>query len=138
MARRFYLDTSIWMDYFGARGDGIRPLGDLAFQFLKRCRADKSQVIVSDVVVKELETYMPGGKAEIAFSAFTDIILRITHTKEQADEAFAIRRKLNPALPVYDILHSIIARDENAILVARDRHFWELGIAEVFLPEDLL
>ncbi|MFH1224429.1 MAG: PIN domain-containing protein [Candidatus Diapherotrites archaeon] len=138
MQRKFYLDTAIWMDYFGARGNGIRPLGDLAFQLLKKCREDNSQIIVSDAVTEELEASLSKAEIEAMFSGFAGLIARVWRTKEQAVEAFALRRKLGSEFPLYDILHSIIARDEKAVLVARDRHFWEIGIAEVCLPEDLL
>ena len=41
MAKKFYLDTAIWRDYFEDRGDGTRPIGEFAFQFLRN-RAERN------------------------------------------------------------------------------------------------
>lgn len=48
MAKRFYIDTSIWCDYFEDRNDGIRPLGLFAHNFLNRGRKKNYVILVSD------------------------------------------------------------------------------------------
>ncbi len=138
MARKFYLDTAIWRDYFEDRGDGIRPLGEFAFQFLKRCEERKDSVIVSNAVRKELLDYYPEERIDQIFSSFITTIVEIDYSEEQAGEAFAFWIKNNKKFSYFDILHSIIARDSNALLIARDRHFEEIGIAECSLPENVL
>lgn len=55
---KFYIDTSVWLDYFQDRGDGIRPIGLFAFMFLKKCQKEGLKIIVSDIVVKEMEKLM--------------------------------------------------------------------------------
>lgn len=138
MGKIFYVDTSVWRDYLEDRGNGIRPLGELAFQFLKKCRKDKAIVIVSDIVLKELEIFLSNEQTQILFSDFSDIIFEVTHTKKQADEAYELLKKFKRGFPLADILHSIIARDEQAVLVTCDKHFRDLDIAEVRAPEELL
>ncbi|MFA4907767.1 MAG: PIN domain-containing protein [archaeon] len=138
MQRRFYVDTSIWRDYFEDRNDGIRPLGEFAFGFLKKCRENGEFVIVSNAVKKELLDYLPKEKVSLIFSGFRDTIIEIDYSKKQAEEAFAFWINHKRRFPVFDVLHSIIARDNKAILVTRDRHFEEIGIAECRSPEELL
>lgn len=137
MARRFYLDTAIWRDYFEDRGDGIRPLGEFAFQFLKRCQQRKQFVLVSQIVENELLTHYSKEKVEQVFSSFSDIIVRVDHSKQQVSEALSFWVKANKKFPFSDILHSIIARDNNALLISRDWHFTEIKIAECAMPEEI-
>ena len=68
---------------------------------------------------------------------FEEIIEKIIGTKTQGDEAIKIANERK--LPYGDVLHSIIARDNNLILVTRDRHFKELqDISKSYKPEELI
>ena len=135
---KFYVDTSVWRDYFEDRVDNIRPLGEFAFQFLKKCRKRGATIIVSDIVIDELEKRMSKEQIEGLLSDFKEIIVIVNHTKEQIEEAFDFRRKSNYAFPLADILHSIIARDKSATVVTRDKHFEEIGLVKVNAPEEAL
>ena len=70
MVKRFYLDTAIWRDYFEDRKDGLRPLGEFAFQFLKECRERGIEILVSDTVVFELEARLSKERVKEIFSSF--------------------------------------------------------------------
>jgi len=137
MVQKFYLDTAIWRDYFEDRKDGIRPLGEFAFQFLKRCEERKDFVIVSTAVRKELLDYYSEERVNAVFSSFKDTIIDVEYSKGQAAEAFSFWVGHKKKFPLYDVLHSIIARDSCAVVIARDRHFEEIGIAEWRLPEEV-
>lgn len=137
MAKKFYLDTAIWRDYFEDRRDGIRPLGEFAFQFLKRCGERKDFIIVSSAVRKELLDYYSEERLRLVFSSFRQTIIEIDYSKKQAEEAFAFWMNHRKKFPLYDVLHSIIARDNRAIVIARDRHFEEIGLADCCLPEEV-
>ena len=42
-------------------------------------------------------------------------------------------------LPLGDVLHTLLARDNNLILVTRDKHFKELtDISKFYKPEELI
>jgi predicted nucleic acid-binding protein len=138
VAGRFYLDTSIWRDYFEDRKDSMRPLGEFAFMFLKKCVKEKAQIIVSDIVLEELEAHLSQEQITAIFSGFKGIIVKVAHTTTQSREALGLLKKFGKKVPLYDILHSIIARDEKAVMVTRDRHFEEISIVEAYLPENLL
>lgn len=139
MAQRFYLDTAIWRDYFEDRADGIKPLGEFAFKFLKGCLERGIKVLVSDIVVFELEARLPKERVKEVFSSFSGIISMVVANAEQVSEARKEWQKRNKALPFKDVLHAIIARDNNAVLVARDNHFFDMlaSIVEVQKPEDI-
>lgn len=138
MAEKFYLDTNIWRDYFEDRRDSIKPLGEFAFRFLKNCEKRKDLIIVSNAVKKELLDYYSAERVYQVFSNFKDTIIEADYSKEQAEEAFTFWINKNKKFPLFDILHSIIARDNKAVLITRDKHFEEIGITEFYLPEDML
>jgi rRNA-processing protein FCF1 len=139
MQQKFYLDTAIWRDYFEDRKDGIRPLGEFAFQFLKKCEKKGCKVLVSDTVVLELKVYFPEEKVKQIFSSFQGIIQNIVATEEQVSEAkteWSERRKI---VPFKDVLHAVLAKHHCAVLIARDNHFFDelSSIAEPEKPEDI-
>ena len=138
MLKKFYLDTCIWRDYFEDRKDALKPLGEFAFRFLKKCVKDKSKIIVSDLVVKELQKDYSLNQIELMFSEFKHLIIEVRHSKEQFMEAVNLFKQFNKKLPFYDILHSIVSRDETAILITRDSHFSEIDLCENRLPEQLI
>lgn len=140
MAKKYYLDTAIWRDYLEERGDGIRPLGEFAFQFLRKCDETGAEIIVSNVVTLELEKYIPKERLDEMFSPFKGMIREIIASKEQYFEAKKEQEKRKRIIPLMDVLHAIIARDNKAVLIARDKHFFEelTSIVEVQKPEDLL
>ena len=139
MQRMFYLDTAIWRDYFEDRKDNLRPLGEFAFQFLKACEKQGCEVLVSDIVILELEARLPKERVKEIFSSFTSIIRNVVASEVQVSEARKEWQKRNRALPFKDVLHAVIARDHCAVLVARDNHFFEFlsSIVEVKKPEDI-
>ena len=71
------------------------------------------------------------------FNPFQKNIQKAAITLQQIKEAekIAVERKI----PKGDALHAIVARDNNSILVTRDRHFRKLtDISEYHRPEDLI
>lgn len=45
---KIYLDTCIYLDYLMDRKDNLRPLGEFAFQLLKRTFECEFEIIISD------------------------------------------------------------------------------------------
>lgn len=137
MPRRFYLDTAIWRDYFEDRKDSIRPLGEFAFQFLKNCEKKDCEVLYSGLVVQELRSYYSEERVAEVFSSFRHFLVEVPISNGQISEA----RKISSSVQgthLKDALHAILARDNNAIMVARDRHFGPLeDFVEVAKPEDI-
>ena len=137
--QKFYLDTSIWRDYYEDRSDGSKPLGRFALQFLFKTIKDGNLIAYSDFVVEEL--MIKYSKEEIIgiFSIFyhLNLLVKVPISKEQAKEAAVICKKRN--IPFGDVLHAVLARDNKSIMVTRDKHFQRLmDIADIKKPEDLL
>ncbi|MFH1210286.1 MAG: PIN domain-containing protein [archaeon] len=135
---RFYVDTSIWRDYYEDRRDGIRPLGEFAFRFLLTCKAKRYKVLYSKWVVNELKNRYDKNKIKEIFSILSGLLEEVNLNNEQAKETKRLKNQLK-SIPIADIIHAILARDNNAIVISRDKHFQELDfIAETRKPEDII
>ena len=138
MQNKFYLDTSIWMDLYENRtGFNQEPLGDFAWKLLSIIKAKKETLVISDLLIKELEMSYSIEEINGMMKIFESILERIITTKKQRDEAKQIAGERN--LPHGDVLHTILARDHNLILITRDNHFKELmDISPYHKPEELI
>ena len=137
MTEKYYLDTSIWMDYYEDRQDPSKDIGELAFKLLCRLLASNSTIVVSSFLLRELEvTYFLDRIRGLALP-FEKLMQRVDVSDNQREEAKRIAEERN--LPKGDALHAILARDNNAILVSRDKHFELLtDICEVKKPEEVI
>ena len=135
---RHYLDTSIWVDLYENRiGFNQEPLGDFAWKLLSIIKTKKETLVISDLLIRELEMNYSIEEINGMMKLFEDILERITITKKQRDEAKQIAEERN--LPPGDVLHAILARDHKLILITRDKHFKELvDISPHHKPEELI
>lgn len=135
---KFYIDTAIWMDlYENRKGFNNEPLGDFALKLFALIKADKKRLVISDILIKELESNYSIEQINGMIKPFEDIIERIFVMKKQKDEAKIIAKERN--LPPGDVLHSILARDNDLILITRDKHFNELiDISKSYKPEEII
>jgi predicted nucleic acid-binding protein len=56
MHKRYYFDTSVWHDFFEDRNEPNFPKGEWAKKLVDKIIAEKSKIIVSEVVKNELIT----------------------------------------------------------------------------------
>jgi len=139
MEKRFYVDTSVWRDYFEDRSDSMRPLGEFAFRFLKGCLDNRVEILVSDLVIIELRNSLSENQVAEIFSPFEAVIVRVAATKPQYVVATGEWVRLGKMFPLNDVFHAIIAKGSRAVVVTRDRHFESLGhIAASAKPEDVI
>ena len=137
--KKYYVDTNVWRDYYEDRKDNFKPLGEFAFRFFKKCRKDNSVILYSDLTLRELNAYYSKERVEIllqAVSVFCEI-KKVFINAEQGKEANSLvkRFKVHSA----DLLHAILARDNNAVLVSRDKHFNKLkDIVKIAKPEEII
>lgn len=139
MKQRFYLDTSIWRDYYEDRSDSYKPLGRLALQLLFKIIKEGSQIVYSDLVVEELKGKYNEEEIIAILSIFhhLNLLIKADISNEQAKEAAVLCKKRNVSFG--DALHAILARDTKAIMVTRDKHFLRLrDISDIKKPEDFL
>jgi predicted nucleic acid-binding protein len=112
------------------RKDLYGNLGNHAHQFLANCSKYGETILISRLVCLELgdisEETLNKIMVEMRIRLETVPIAQI-----QINEARSIAQKRN-ILP-NDVLHALLARDNQAILITRDRHFGEL--ADIVLDE---
>ena len=135
---RYYLDTCIWRDYFENRSDRFRPLGEWALMLIKKIIEENNIIFYSEFIIEELQEAYTLKEIENIFSIATnDVLIKIEVCGEQLKEAVILSKRCQ--IPRKDALHAILAKDNNAILVTRDKHFYELEKEiSVKKPEDLL
>jgi len=139
MPQKFYLDSSIWRDYYENRSDNFRPLGEWALKLINSIIENEDYIIYSDFIVKELKIKYSEKEIKDIFeiAGKRNLLLKADISESQAKEAAVLCKKKKVAFG--DALHAILARDNGAIMVARDKHFLELmDIAEIKKPEDLI
>ena len=137
MNKRFYLDTSIWLDLFEQRDELNLPKCQLAQKLLDKIVEENDNVIYSDVHFTELKklgyTYF---EIKRLFYPFKHVLLLVSSNKF-VGKSRNIAKKRN--IPQGDIIHALIARNTNSILVTRDKHFQKLlDITKPRAPEELI
>jgi predicted nucleic acid-binding protein len=128
----YYVDTCIWRDYFEDRGDNLKPIGDFAFYFFKKTLENKDTLLFSSLVITELATY---NFDFIKLSSFFGEIIKEVKISEKTNCTARAFSKLEK-IPMGDAVHYILAKENNAILVSRDKHL--LFFSNVKTPEELI
>ncbi len=138
MVEKYYIDTSIWMDlYENRKGFRNEPLGDYALKLLSMIKSKDNKLIVTDLLIRELEMNYSIAEINGMFKPFEKIKEKIMTTEKQFDEAKKIALERN--VPKGDALHAIISRDQKSILITRDKHFKQLeDISKSYKPEELI
>ncbi|MBI3051505.1 PIN domain-containing protein [Candidatus Woesearchaeota archaeon] len=138
MTQKYYLDTSIWLDFFENRNEPNLPKGDWAHKLLNKITENNDDVIYSDIVLLELGVggYQPH-EIEKLLEKTKPILIFTESTEKQARKAKDLSSKRN--VPKGDALHALIARDNKAILVTLDNHFRKLlDITKAKRPQDII
>ncbi len=137
MTEKYYIDAAIWRGLHENRSDRFRPLGDWAFELFKKIRKAKGKILYSNLVVDELSIAYNKEIIKKLFEDISKLLERVEIKKEQVREANRLNKELK--IPFGDVLHGILARDNNAIMVTRDHHFEELqDMVNVKKPEELI
>lgn len=133
-----YIDTNIYMDHFDNRTDGLRPLGEFAFELLRRVRNGDFIVIFSTLVSEELSynTY-----EERIKQLLEDLNENVIYTGILQDDAKLANRICKDRGTTFnDTLHAIISKRMNAEYFIT-RNFKDFEILQDFVklkyPENL-
>ncbi|MCK4589525.1 MAG: PIN domain-containing protein [Nanoarchaeota archaeon] len=114
---KVYVDANIFIDYLRQRTDGLRPLGEFAFQFFSDGWNCKFKLIISDWLLTELEKHLSKDEIEFVLKDFKDKekIILVKSTREDKTKS------KNYAHPE-DALHAILANKAGAnYLVTRNQ-----------------
>jgi len=137
--QKYYVDTNIWRDYYKDRKDSLKPLGEFAFKFFKKCKEKNSVILYSDLTLSELNAYYPKERTKILIELVASFckMNKVGISRKQGKEARSLALKFS--VHSADILHAILARDSKAVLISRDKHFKKLKcIVELVCPEEIV
>lgn len=134
----YYFDTCIWRDHYEARyGFGGRPIGSDASKFFIKIIKDKDTLLYSDLIIRELKSDYADSVINEMFNILfcTGVLKKINITKKDYGKAKNI--SFSRSIPVGDILHALLASENNAILISQDNHFQKLKDI-VAKPEEIV
>jgi len=138
MEKRFYFDTSIWLDFLEKRDEPNLPKGTWAKELIEKIIKNKDKIVLSEVIKNELiglgySRY----ELESIFFPFQKILISVYSNKKQFGKAKDLSDKRN--IPLFDALHATLARDNHSILITRDKHFDKLlDIVSYKKPEEFI
>ena len=140
MEKLIYLDTNIYLDYLENRTDKLRPLGEFAFQLIKRAIECEFKIIISGLIIKELINNINENRIKELFKSLkkNNKIIKTELIKEDKINAIKIQKERKTSFN--DTLHAIIANRLKAnYLVTRNiKHFYKLNdLVKIILPENL-
>ena len=135
-----YLDTNVYLDYLEGRTDKLRPLGEFAFQLIKRAIECEFKIVVSSFVIEELENNIDMDKVDDLFDTLKKLnkIINLFPIKDDKDKAKELSK--NRDTHYSDALHAVLANRAGAeFLVTRNiKHFSNLNdLVKVVYPESI-
>ena len=130
----YYLDTSIWLDFHEKRGEN----GEHALKLIINIIALNEVILFSDLHIREFKNV---GYSLDELSGILQLVkplnLRRIHVNRN-QIAEARRLAVHRNVPAKDALHAVLARDNDAVMFSRDRHFARLrDVVETKRPEEL-
>lgn len=112
-------------------------MGEFAFKFLSYCVQNDFQILYSDLVVRELLKYVSKEKVDLIFENYGKQLVKVEENFEIAQKAKTLKKSIDVSFG--DIIHALLAKGNDAILISRDKHFELLAhIVETGLPEDFI
>jgi len=139
---KLYFDTNIYLDYWEDRKDKLKPLGEFAFSLMEESIKRRFFVLISEMIIKELSNVLAIKRKEVFAKILSSLIesgklIFVGVSIEQMNESEKIAKQKN--IPKADALHTVLARDNHAVLVSRDNHHSGVkDIVEVMKPEEIL
>ncbi len=122
-----YIDTNVYLDYILQRKSRLAPHDEFAFLLLQRALKCEFEIIVSDILLKELERHAQKLDIDKTIKPLRikNKIIGIQSSYEDKKEAAML--KSSHDIPFNDILHYVLALRAGAeCIVTNDRHFLAL------------
>lgn len=140
MPTLIYLDTNIYLDHLDGRTDHLRPLGEFAFELLRRTFQCEFKIVLSSLVLDELNflNYTEKIKELLSHLKELDKLVYLEETEEDVKEASQIVKESKTSWN--DTKHAVLAKRASVgFFVTRNiKDFENLQhLIEVKLPEEL-
>jgi predicted nucleic acid-binding protein len=120
----YYVDTCIWLNLFKKEGDSTKgtPFWKIADEFVGKVMVSGSEIVYTDIVLRELEIVLPVQEFKDSFSYLKNKPFRhILVLNEDRNNARKLESKYDFTISFYDLVHLCIARRIGGILVTRDK-----------------
>ncbi len=140
MVRKYLLDTCIWRDFYEARLSKTgNPLGKYATELFMKILKNRDNILFSKALIWELNKDYNEQEINdmLNLLVLNKILINPEITKEEHLESKKLSQERN--LPYIDCLNAIQARNNNAVLVTQDAHFFEKlnDITKPVRPQEL-
>ena len=126
----YYIDSCIYLNLWQKEKNRFgKPLWKITKKFLEKIKNEQSIVYYSGYLLKELSFILPKKIFNEKLKMFnhTPCFKRGGLTLDEFNLAKQIKTRLNNSLSFYDIIHMIIAKKTNSILITRDRELLKLA-----------
>jgi len=139
--QKVLVDSNIFLDYYLDRRDGMLPLGEFAFQFIKRALECEFFLIVCRECVEEVSFSLGVNEEDVYKKVLKELIEKhklevIDPSPKIKETALIASRKRN--IPYNDALFAFVSKEIGVAVITRDKHFFELkDIATAIKPEEL-
>lgn len=141
----YYVDACIYLNLWKEEKEGLfgKNLGKIAQKFFKNTEIKSKYIYYSGFLLKELSyklTEREFNRKKILFESTSNFI-KVYLNPEEHKQASRIEQELQFEISFFDIIHLLLARKTNSILVTRDKKLLE--IAKKFRinakkPEDII
>lgn len=143
MKESYYVDTCIYLNIWQKETVNGVELWKLAKELFDKLEESESIIYYSGFVLKELKYIL----TEKEFNQKRDLFnsnpkfIKETLTEKEYEEARKIESQIKGEMGFYDIMHMLLARKTNSILITRDRNLIEVANkfgVETKKPEEIL
>ena len=138
--KRVLVDSNIFLGYYLDRKDNLLPLGEFAFQFIRKAVECKYLILITKDVLFEIKNVLALDAEAVWKNVFGSLkkknkIELIEYSKEIEQKAIALAK--NEKIPKTDALLLEVAKENNLLLVSRNFHLHKSKAVEVFKPEEM-
>ncbi len=129
MNRKFYVDTCIYFNLWQKEVEkktGLK-LWKLAQRFFEKAEEKSFTICYSGFILKELSYILTSEefhKKRVMFESSPNF-LRLTLSREEFEEARRIEQDIRSKISFFDIIHILLAKKSNSVLVTRDKKLIE-------------
>lgn len=127
--KSYYVDSCIYLNLWQNETDESgNPLWKYAKEFFEKVEYDSSIIHYSGYLLKELMFVFDEKQFvnKLELFNFSPNFKRLNLTKEEYELAKKIKKE-NLEISFYDIIHMLLAKQTNSILVTRDRLIMQLA-----------
>lgn len=126
MPEKYLIDTCVWRDFYEARSSKTgNPLGKYATNLFTKILKKRDKILFSKALIWELKKDYDEKEINdmLNLLVLNKILISLEISKEEHLEAKKLCQERN--IPYVDCLNAVQARNNSAVLITQDAHFFE-------------